>query len=235
MATMTNKQKLVTHVFTVLGKAAKLQEADDSPRPLLEEFIYALLREGATAAAADDAFAALKKVFFDWNEVRVSSTQEIGEVIGKHLKAPESRSQRIIDFLQEVFEDNYSFDLEPLAKKGLKAASKSLSGYKASTDYAVAWVMQKSLAGHAVPVDGASRRALIRLGMIDENDVAESVRTALEHQVPKAKNGMFVDLMSWLTKEHCWEKDPNCPHCPMKSHCQTGVEYKAVVSSKKPR
>jgi endonuclease III len=234
MATMTNKQKLVSQVFAVLGKSAKLQETESEPRPLLEEFIYALLREGATAASADQALQALKTAFFDWNEIRVSAVQEIAEVIGKYLKAPESRSQRIIDFLQEVFESNFSFDLDPLAKKGLKAAAKSLSGYKASTDYAVAWVMQRNLGGHAVPVDGASRRALVRLGMIDENDVAESVRNALEHQVPKAKNGLFVDLMSWLTKEYCWEKEPNCPQCPMKTHCQTGVEVKAVTS-KKPR
>ncbi|MFO0864840.1 MAG: hypothetical protein U0744_09350 [Gemmataceae bacterium] len=234
MATMTNKQKLVSQVFTVLGKAAKLPETEAESRPLLEEFIYALLREGATAAAADQAFAALKKSFFDWNEIRVSAVQEIAEVIAKHVKAPESRSQRMIEFLQDVFETNFSFDLDPLAKKGLKAAAKGLSSLKGSTDYAVAWVMQRNLGGHAVPVDGASRRALVRLGMIDENDVAESVRSALEHQVPKAKNGQFVDLMSWLTKEYCWEKEPNCPQCPMKSHCQTGVEVKSAAS-KKPR
>src|SRR4029079_7478441 len=79
--TTTTKQRLVSQIFSQLAAKCK---ADDAPaRPVLEEFIYAILREGHTRDAADQAFEALKKNFFDWNEIRVSMTEEIVGVIGQ--------------------------------------------------------------------------------------------------------------------------------------------------------
>src|SRR6266404_5830728 len=145
MTTTTSKQKLVNQVFT-LHKAHQGAEPDE--RLVLEQFLYAICREGVTRDAADQAFAALRERFFDWNELRVSSTVEIAAAIDEFVPDGEVRGQRLIDFLQEVFETTYSFDLESLQKKGVKQAAKQLSRYQAANDYAVAWVVQKSLGGH---------------------------------------------------------------------------------------
>jgi endonuclease-3 len=152
----------------------------------------------------------------------------------------EQRAQRIIDFLQEVFETEFSFDLEPLQKRGLKLAAKQLARYQAANDYAVAWVVQQSLAGHAVPLDGPSLRALRRLGLIEaESDDLESLRAGLEHHIPKARGPLFSDLISALADEYCWDDDPHCVACPMASQCPTGQEAKSLVASgserRKPR
>ena len=45
---------------------------------MLEQFIYGLCREDATREQADRAFRNLCERFFDWNEVRVSSTARTG-------------------------------------------------------------------------------------------------------------------------------------------------------------
>src|SRR5438132_8594655 len=87
MATTINKQKIVTQLFTTLGKHAKSKPTE---RPVLEQFIYAMLRENATRENADQAFKNLKDRFFDWNEVRVSSTVEIAEMMGEDLRIPET-------------------------------------------------------------------------------------------------------------------------------------------------
>src|SRR5688572_4739496 len=153
MAITINKQKVVSQLFTALAKHGK---GPTPERPVLEQFIYAILREGATRDHADQAFANLQNRFFDWNEVRVSSVDEIAEILNGMVPEPAQRAQRIIDFLQEVFETTFSFDLEPLQKKGLKPAAKQLARYQAANDYAVAWVTQKSLGGHALPLDGVT-------------------------------------------------------------------------------
>src|SRR5687767_7258423 len=58
MTTMTTKQRLVNQLFSCLAGKCK---ADEAPtRPVLEEFIYAILREGQTPAAADSAFESIK-------------------------------------------------------------------------------------------------------------------------------------------------------------------------------
>jgi endonuclease III len=234
-----NKQKLVTQLFTVLGKG-KLPEEDQPARPVLEQFLYAICREGTTRERADQAYRSLQERFFDWNEVRVSSVRELADALGEVGEA-EHRAQRIIDFLQEVFETTFSFDLEPLQKRGLKLAAKQLARYQAANDYAVAWVVQQSLAGHAVPLDGPSLRALRRLGLIDsDTEDLEALRASLEHQIPKARGPLFNDLISALADEYCWDDDPHCVACPMASQCPTGQEAKSLVGSgggerRKPR
>ena len=238
MATTINKQKIVNHLFTAFGKNGKTKPVE--ARPILEQFIYAILRENATRESADLAFNSLVERFFDWNEVRVSSTLEIVEALDGILADAETRAQRIVDFLQEIFETTYSFDLEPLLevlqKKGLKQAAKQLSRYQAASDYVVAFVIQHSLNGHAMPLDGASLRTLKRMGLIDDDADPDAVRAALESQVAKAKGSQFVEFLSEVADAYCLDDAPRCPGCPLRSHCPTGQEHKATTSSaKKPR
>jgi endonuclease III len=235
----TNKQKIVTQLFTALAKHAKAKPME--ARPVLEQFVYAILRENATRDSADQAFGSLQERFFDWNEVRVSSTLEIVEALDGALSDSEARAQRIVDFLQEIFETTYSFDLEPLLevlqKKGLKQASKQLLRFQAANDYAVSWVMQQSLGGHTIPLDSSALRLLKRMGLTEDLPDLETLRASIEHQVPKAKGTQFVDLMSALAELHCHEDEPACSGCPLRTLCPTGQEAKAAVAatSKKPR
>lgn len=218
----TSKQRIINHLLATVGKGYK---ADPRERTVLEQFLYAICREGTTRDHADQAFQSLQTKFYDWNEVRVSLMREVADVLGGAIPEPEARARRIIDFLMEVFEMTFSFDLEPLVKKGLKPAAKQLSRYKAANDYAIAWIMQHSLGGHAVPLDGPAIRVSRRLGLIEEGkDDPETLRSQLEPQVPKSKALPVVDLVSVVAEEWCFETDPNCPRCPMLAVCPTGQE-----------
>jgi endonuclease-3 len=235
MATTVNKQKIFHQLFGSQGKGGRASEALPD-RPVLEQFVYAVCREDATRALADQAYRALAERFYDWNELRVSSEEEIAEAL-TGLSGAGDRARRIREFLQEVFETTFSFDLEPLQKKGLKQAAKQLSRFQAANDYAVSWVVQQSLGGHAIPLDARSVRALKRMGLIDEQEEnAEAMRTSLEHQVPKAKGPQFVDVVSDVAEATCWEVDPACPACPLHNCCPTGIDHRAAAApSKKPR
>lgn len=229
----TTKQKIVNTLLSSLGRTAKPKIGE---RPVLEQFIYAILRENATREAADQAFDNLRDRFYDWNEVRVSSSLEIMEAFENALSHADARAQRIIDFLQEIFETTYSFDLEPLLevlqKKGMKQAAKQLARYQAANDYTVAWVMQQSLGGHTIPLDGSGLRVLKRMGLLEEDQAdLETLRTSLEDQVPKAKGSLFVDVVSALADTHCHVEKPTCRECPLNTVCPTGLDLKA----KKPR
>src|ERR1700730_18315342 len=79
MPTTTNKQRVLTHLFTSLKK--RYGGADPEPRPVLEQLLYAILREGTTRELADQAFGLLRERFYDWNEIRVSSVREIEEAL----------------------------------------------------------------------------------------------------------------------------------------------------------
>jgi endonuclease-3 len=222
MATAINKQRVLSQLFTAVKK--QYDPPEPAERPVLEQLLYALCREDATREQADQAFRNLQERFFDWNEVRVSSTREIEEAV-TDLPHAEARAQRLIHLLQEVFEANFSFDLEPLQKAGVKAAAKKLSRYQAANDFAIAWVIQQTLGGHAIPLDGSSLRVLRRLGLIEEGgEDIEALRTSLEHVVPKARGTLFNELVSHVAHEYCYDHNPNCGDCPLQADCPSARE-----------
>src|SRR5215204_5283088 len=110
MPATTNKQQTLNQVFTTLKKKYG-EPAEPEPRTILEHLIYAICREGTTRDLADQAFRALQERFFDWNEVRVSSPHEIGEVL-TGLSGRAERAQRILGVLQYWFELDYSFNMD---------------------------------------------------------------------------------------------------------------------------
>src|SRR6516165_2038859 len=199
MATAINKQRVLNQIFTSVKKRYDPEEPE--ARPVLEQFLYAICREGAPREQADRAFKNLQERFFDWNELRVSSVREVEEAL-EEMPEAEDRANRLISFLQEVFETTYSFDLESLHKKGLKQAAKQLSRYQAANDYAVAWVIQFSLGGHAIPLDAPMLSVLRRLGLLDDNENnPEALRVSLEHLVPKSRGALFVELVTALAHD----------------------------------
>lgn len=235
MATTINKQRLLTQLFST---AKKTVEPDEEARPVLEQFIYGLCRQNATREQADEAYRFLQEKFFDWNEIRVSSLRELEEAFAG-MSEPEARAQRLVSFLQEVFEIHFAFDLEKLQKEGLKQAAKKLSRYEAADEYAVSWVVQRSLGGHAIPVDAPTLRCVSRLGLTEGEPEEAEARATLEHLVPKAKGPLFSDVVSLVAGEYCWEEQPQCSSCPLVGECayaqENGVESAAASRAHRPK
>lgn len=226
MPATINKQRLLNQLFTVT-KSETDEPSETEPLPVLEQLLYAVCREGTTRDRADQAFKNLRDRFFDWNEIRVSSIRELEEALAP-VPCAEARAQRIIGILQEVFETTFSFDLEVLHKKGVKQAAKHLARYQSASDYSVAWVVQQTLGGHAVPVDSHMLRVLRRLGLVEgDGQDMEALRASLEHLVPKAKGTAFVDVLSMVADTTCHEKEPRCDACALCPDCVTGQERRA--------
>lgn len=245
MPATTNKQQLLTQAHALLKKKLRAPGPAAADRPVLEELVYAVCREGVTSEEADRAYESLRKGFLDWNEVRVSTVQEVSDAL-KPLPGTGARARRIIALLQTVFEEEYAFDLGDLGKSGLKQAAKQLARYKEGvTDFTVSWVIQRTLGGHAVPLDDATLRVLRRLHVLDESEPEpegglEALRGTVEHLVPKARGPEFTDLLSVHARTICVADDPHCRECPLKADCPTGIERLAKKTAvaepkKKPR
>ena len=233
MATTINKQRLLNHL---LAAAKKTVDVEEETRPVLQQFIYGLCREDATREQADEAYRFLCEKFFDWNEIRVSSIRELEEAFDG-MNDTETRAQRLIAFLQEVFEIHFAFDLDKLQKEGVKTASKKLCRYQAANDYIVSWVTQRSLDGHAIPVDAPTLRCSRRLGLIENEQSEAEARATLEHLVPKAKGVLFTEGISAVAAEYCWEDQPQCSSCPLSSDCNYAQEQglEGVTTSRSHR
>src|SRR5438270_9694103 len=130
MATQS-KAQLLNEVHTLLKKRYKPKpDLNNGRLTVLEAVIYGLCHEGTTREQANQALSRFKDGFFDWNEVRVSSVDEIqGTLAG--LPDAEDRAYRIRRFLRQLFEKTYGFTLDGLTKKPLKESLKVLAEYEA--------------------------------------------------------------------------------------------------------
>jgi len=226
MPSVTNKQRLVQRLFGSTKRAGDPAVKEGSP--VLEQLLYAICREGATRAQADKAFETLRERFFDWNEIRVSAEREVEDALAS-LPNSEVRAFRLISLLKEIFETTYSFDLEPLVKKGVKQAQKHLERLGASA-FVVAYTLQHGLGAHALPLDEDMRRTLSRLEILD-HEPDEAAMTALEHLVPKAKATVFCENVSDIAQAHCHETSPHCSACCLRDQCPTGQTRRTTAHS----
>jgi endonuclease-3 len=224
MATQS-KAQFLTDVYTLLKRRYKPKADRNSARlSVLKAVVYGICHEGTTRENANQALSRFKDEFFDWNEVRVSSAEEIRESLAG-IPEPEERARRIRKFLRQLFNRTYAFNLDALTKKPLKEALKVLHTYEAfSSDYVTATVIQQALGGHAIPIDEDTHRALARLG-ITEASIPE-LRAVLERAVPKNRGAEFLDLIEDLANDTCVEGEPECPRCELRKLCPYALARK---------
>mgnify|MGYP003331942282 CR=1 FL=1 len=102
MATAAGRQKIVA---AVIGRKSAASAHESTPLELtvLDQVIFSICREDSLQEKAEAAFRNLQTRFFDWNEVRVSSTAELMEALAG-LSNSRARAERITGFLQDHFE-----------------------------------------------------------------------------------------------------------------------------------
>ncbi|MFO7902287.1 MAG: hypothetical protein ACQESR_03595 [Planctomycetota bacterium] len=191
---------------TKLTKAHKVLQKHYEPPPvaerlLLEQLLYACCLEFAPAEAADEAFAKLQQTYYDWNEVRVTTVSELCEVLSR-LPKPQVTASHLRRTLQSVFEQYYSFDLEPLKKENIGKAVQQLEKLDGISKFAMAFVIQNGLGGHAIAVSGDARETLRVLGIISDEEAAEKRVPGLERAIPKNKGAEFRALLHQLAVEY---------------------------------
>jgi hypothetical protein len=190
-----NRAALLTKTHKVLKKHYK--PVVHVERPILEQLLYAACAENAHYDRAEQAYQALVSRFFDWNEVRVSTTRELAEVMSM-LPDPEAVATNIRKLLYGVFESTYSFEIEALKKQNLGQAIQRLKKFGGASEFMIAFATQNGLGGHAVPVDRGALEALRVIGVINEDEMAEQTVPGMERAIPKNKGIEFGSLLHQL-------------------------------------
>jgi endonuclease III len=224
MATQS-KTQLLTNIHALLKKRYKPKAEPSASRlSVLKAVVYGICHEDTTREQANQALSRFQDEFYDWNELRVSSLEEIEESLAG-IPDPDGRAQRIRRFLRQLFNRTYGFTLDALAKKPLKEALKVLQTYDAfASDYVTATVIQQALGGHAIPIDKAGQRVLERVG-VSESEIP-ALRAILERAVPKNRGVEFLDLIEDLANDTCLETNPECPRCELRKVCAYAMTHK---------
>jgi endonuclease III len=198
--TSASRTALFGKIHKVLKKYYK-PVAPPAERTVLEHLLFACVLEDARYEAAEEAFAALKHTFYDWNEVRVTSISELSEVMAA-LPDPRAAANRIKRVLHAIFEELYCFDLEEKRKKNLGPTVKWLEKVDGSSKFVVSYVIQAALDGHSIPVDTGTLAAFRVLDLVSDKDVAVGEVPSLERAVGKIKGVEFGSLAHQLGADY---------------------------------
>jgi hypothetical protein len=198
--TTPNRSDLINTVYRVLKKHYK-PVRPPAERLVMEHLIYACLLENARPDAADESLAKLQQLYFDTNEVRVTTAGELAEVFSA-LPDPLEAATRLKRCLQSVFETVYAFDLEELKKETLGKAVSELEKIRGTTPFTVAYVAQHGFGGHSIPTSKGVVDAMFMIGAINEGEAKKGRVPGLERAIPKAKGVEFASLLHQLGADY---------------------------------
>jgi hypothetical protein len=162
---------------------------------LLEQGLVLVLMRYTNQTAAEAAVLALREAYNgDWNEARVSQTQELAA----NLRGKKSGGWReaapmavaVKDYLQEVFQITHGLELEFL-REDAQAAGKWLQQmpYLSMTGASyVLWVAQDG----ELPIDPALMKILDRLDLISRTNSLTKAKSQIEPLVPAGKGLEFT-------------------------------------------
>jgi endonuclease-3 len=215
-----NRAGLINRLLKVLRKHYK-PVPPPKDRSLFEHLVYACLVEDSPNELAEQVLAALKRDYFGWNEVRVSTIRELTDAL-KPLVNPAESAARLKQTLHSVFESVYEFDIESFKKQNIGAAAKHLQKYNGTTGFAVAYVTQHALAGHSIPLNRGALITLHTVGVISDDEFKKGLVPGLERAVSKSKGAEVGSLLHQLgvevgrnpygpaARKLMLEIDPNC-------------------------
>lgn len=195
---MTNAERaaVLKRMVTVLKKNFKVERPDASRTPI-EQLIYAICLENASFSAADDVYNALTHNYFDWNEVRVSSSRELAETM-KNLPEPAQTGLRLKRILHYIFDQKYAFEIDEIKKMSVKAFNEYVAKMENVTPFNSAYVMMTVMGRHAIPVSSGEFEVLDVLGLIDDKDREKNSVSWLERIIEKKKANEFFSLLHQL-------------------------------------
>ena len=194
MAT-SNRAALYNKIYRVTKKHFK-PVSSIIDRSVFDHVVYACCLENDYFHKADETFDKIKQSFYDWNEIRVTTVNELSEVMSE-LNDPAAAAVRVKNSLQCIFESCYSYDLELLRKQNIGKAIKLLVKYGA-TPFSVAYVTQHALAGHSIPKDSGVLQVLQIVGAITPREAETGVAPGLERTISKKKGIEFASLLHQL-------------------------------------
>jgi endonuclease-3 len=188
-----NRADLIAKLFKFVKKEFQAV-SPPSNRSVIEHLLYGCCLEDSTFEAADEAFAKLQENYFDWNEVRVTTANELAESM-KSLSDPQASATRLKKTLHGVFETYYQFDIDFLKKENLSKAVIQFEKFKGITPFIVSHVAQNGLGGHSIPLDKSAMLLFYTLGIVTEEESAKMRVSGLERTIPKAKGIEFSVLL----------------------------------------
>jgi endonuclease III len=167
------------------------------------QLIMAFLQADTTRRKAEQAYDALMEQMVDNNELRVSHTLEIVEVIGGGYLRAHWRVERMLESLRDVYMREHDHKMVKVASQTKKEQRHYLDTLTGVIPYVSASVMLLCFGGHAIPVDDKLVVLLEREGAIDEGLTPAQVESLLLRQFKAGEQSVEAHLLLQAWSDGC--------------------------------
>lgn len=188
-------RKLVNSLHKLYGKSVPKIEL-----PVVETLLFAACLEDNQWASAEAGMKHLLASFFDLNEIRVSSVNEL-ELVLAPLQKADWKGLRIRSILRHIFETTYSYDFEKLRRQTLEQAIKTLKKIPDVTPFIRDFVLHEILGSHIVFLDESMLTAAKWLGLVPENVDINEASEYLKGGLKKSEVSEFCHLLRCLATD----------------------------------
>lgn len=167
------------------------------------QLIMAFLQADTSRRKAEHAYDALMEQMVDNNELRVSHTQEIVDVIGPKYPRVHWRVERMRESLNELYQREHGIKMLKATAMPKKEQRHYLDTLTGITPYVSASVMLLCFGGHAIPVDDKLAALLAREGAIDEGLTPAQVEALLLRQFKAGDPSAQAHLLLQTWSDGC--------------------------------
>ena len=155
---------------------------------LVEALIYSIVSETLTARAAQTAMKRLAENFVDFNDLRVSRSEEIIEALGEDTPETKQIASSLTRALAAVFNRYNTLSLEALKNIGKRPAKQALGQMDGTSRFVVNYCVLTALHGHAIPLTGRMLEYLRDDELVHPDADEQEIEGFLTRQIP-ARNG----------------------------------------------
>lgn len=194
----SEKQQACKKLTSLLHKEYGKQVPQFS-MPVLETMLFAACLENNSWDATEQGYDRLNKMYYDLNEIRVSSVAEIEET----LNSPQGdwSGLRIRSILRFVFETTYTYDYDKLKRLTQESGQKRLKKIDNMSPFIRNFTIQHCLGGYLVSLDEVSTRAAIHLGIVPPGSNEEQAGEFLKQGLKKADTFAFMHALRCLATD----------------------------------
>lgn len=198
----------------------------------IEHLVYVILAQRNPERRASGAIRDLKAQFAGWNEVRVSSVLEIGEVLRAHnIVSPLLKAEQVIRALGRTFSDVHKIRLEDLGRDDAEDTRLYLARKLGLPGNVVADYIFSAFGYGRIPIDDSVGRLLHRLGFVAAKHEFPKLEKTLSDGLTSRECADAYRILDAFAGETCSEKEPACARCHLFSQCPDGQARKAAAEA----
>ena len=160
-----------------------------------DAIVYAIISAELSENATDSAIKKFGDYFVDLNDLRVSRTEEIVEMLGEDTPVTRNIALTITSVLSAIFNEYHKVSLEVLKKIGKRPARQILEKLEGTSRFVVDYCMLTSLQGHAIPLTKGMIEYLTSKELVYPKADEQQIGGFLAKQISADKGYEFYALL----------------------------------------